>query len=128
MRALDTSTARFLLAIFIGVVTVAGNTLIFSLLTGAALNLGDEFAMFAIQMVMVSVPFLLLALLGIRSRGPWLLGLGLTAILWGYYMFDSLSRRGDGSGANIGLGLLLVASPVLISVACVVAARRTRED
>jgi hypothetical protein len=76
------------------------------------------------QIALIAIPFLLMAFLGVRGMGPWLVGLGLTAALWGYVVFDVFARLGDGSGANIGMGLLLLASPILVSTACLFAARK----
>jgi hypothetical protein len=59
------------------------------------------------------------------------LGIGVGAVaftklafaLWSYYLFDGVRYQwsGDRSGAKIGLGLVLLASPLLISIACIAA-------
>jgi hypothetical protein len=77
-----------------------------------------------LQILLIAIPFLLMAFLGVRGMGAWLVGLGLTVALWGYVIFDVFSRLGDGSGTNIGMGLLLLASPILVSTACLIAARK----
>lgn len=69
------------------------------------------------QLMMVSIPFLVLAMGRIRARLPWLTGLALTVALWAWV---SLTNAGPGS-ASPGLGLLLLASPLLISIACIAA-------
>jgi len=76
------------------------------------------------QVLIASTPFLLLALVESEEKTPWLLGISLTILLWSYYVFDGVSRRGDGTGANIGLGLIMLASPIWISLPCMVIARR----
>lgn len=97
-----------------------GTDLAFSLLTGSPLDLADEWAGFLFQMLIAAAPFAFLALAGIGDRLPWLVGLGLTLALWGYALFDDVSHQWhpDGSGANIGLGLVMLASPLFIAGAC----------
>lgn len=94
------------------------------MLTGAHLNLADEWAVFLFQMLVVATPFFLLALLGVRARTPWLVGIALTAAFWGLLLYVGVTSYGDGTGANIGLGLLMLASPFVISGATLVAGRR----
>jgi hypothetical protein len=111
-------------ALAIGIFTVSAVTGIHSMLTGARLNLAEELPIFLFQILVVSIPFLLLALLNIRSALPWLVGVILTGALWSYYLYDAVSHHGDGRGANIGLGLILLASPFVISTICLVLGRR----
>jgi len=108
----------------IGVTTIAIVTGVTSLAEGLPLNLRDELPIFLLQAILVAIPFLLMALLGIVGRLPWLMGIGLTAALWAYVVYDGLASRGDGTGVNIGLGLLVLASPILISFVCVLPGRR----
>jgi len=67
------------------------------------------------QLMMVSIPFLVLAMGRISARLPWLTGLALTVALW---IWVSLANVGPGS-ASPGLGLLLLASPILIAIVCI---------
>jgi hypothetical protein len=107
-------------AIAIGVLTVALVSGSFSVLTGQPLNLAEEWSVFLFQMLIVAAPFGLLALMGVGNRLPWLVGLSLTLALWGYSLFDGVSYQWhpDGSGANIGLGLIMLVSPLFIAAAC----------
>jgi hypothetical protein len=106
-----------LAAPLIGAATAATVALSFSLLTGRPLDLDQEWAVFLFQALIVAAPFALLALAGIRRRAPWLVAGALTLTLWGYYLFEGVSYQWhpDGSGANIGLGLLLLVSPLFIA-------------
>jgi len=115
------SPAGCALAIAISVLIVGGAVLAFSLLTGRQLDLEEESGVLLFQVLLVAAPFLLLALAGVRRRAPWLTGLALTLAFWSYYVFEGVSyqRHPDGSGANIGLGLLMMASPVFITAAIV---------
>ena len=67
------------------------------------------------QLMMVSIPFLVLAMGGIRTRPPWLVGLALTLALWIYVWFANVGRESH------ALGLLLLASPLIISIVCIAA-------
>ena len=107
----------FLAAVIIGVLVVGGTNLVFSLLTGRPFSFASDVDL----MVLVAFPFLILALLGARQWLPWVVGLVPTVALWGWYLYAGVSyqRNSDGSGANIGLGLILLASPLVISAICV---------
>jgi hypothetical protein len=73
-------------------------------------------------LVMVSIPFLILAMGGISERLPWLTGLALTVAIWGYILFGNHQPTGGGrSGTGLGFGLFVLASPLLISIACIAA-------
>lgn len=112
------------LAAVVGFVTVVVAAAIHSVVTGAKLNLADELPILLFQMLLVATPFFLLAIMGIKARLPWLVGLVLTAAFWGFYLYESLSHHGDGTGANIGLGLLMLVSPVIISACSLAAGHR----
>lgn len=108
-------------ALAIGVVVVAGNAGLFSLLTGRSLDLQDEAWPLVLQMLIVAAPFALLAFAAVRRPAPWLTGLALTLALWGYDLFEGVSYQWhpDGTGADIGLGLIMLVSPLPITAASV---------
>src|SRR5687767_3490454 len=51
-------------------------------LRGVPLNLAEEYHILLFQVLWTAMPFLLLALLGVRDRLAWLVGIVPTAILW----------------------------------------------
>jgi hypothetical protein len=104
-----------LLALVIGVVVVAANALLFTLLTGRPLTYANDVEPH--QVTIVAIPFLVLALIGVGHRRPWGVGLALTLALWGFVLFDGVRYQWnpDGTGANIGLGLLVMVSPLFIT-------------
>lgn len=114
------NTKGCLLALGIGFVTVATTSIGFSLTTGPDLNLSEEWSIFLFQMLLVAGPFGLLALSGVNEKLPWVIGLILTLAFWGFYVGVVLATRGDGSGANIGLGILMLASPLIIAASSTV--------
>ena len=110
------------LALGMGVAVVAVENILFSLLTGRPLGFAADVE--PITVAIVAAPFLILALLGARSRGPWLVAFAMTLLLWGYVLFEGVRYRWhpDDSGANIGLGLIMIfVAPVLITAAGLVA-------
>ena len=73
---------------------------------------------------MVATPFLLLSLLNVRARRPWLLGVALTLIVWGYYLAEGLRspQGGDRAGVDVSFAMAMFASPIVITLVCLVAA------
>ena len=71
-----------------------------------------------LHIVFTSLPFVLLALVGSRSRLLWSTATLLTACFWAYATFRiwSASLTGFEGGADIGLGLIMMASPFLIMI------------
>jgi hypothetical protein len=108
-----------LAALLIGVAVVATEDILFSLLTSRALTFASDVE--PANAAVVAMPYVALALAGARRWQPWALGLGLTLSLWGYFLFEGVSYQWhpDGSGANIGLGLIMLASPLFISPAVI---------
>ncbi|MGH6617585.1 hypothetical protein [Sphingomonas sp.] len=72
-----------------------------------------------VQVLLAAFPYIVLALLGIRTRRSWVVGLVLTTAFWGFYLFTTLQSYGG--GANIGLGLLMMLSPLVILAASLLA-------
>lgn len=104
-----------LAALLIGVGVVAADNLLFSLLTGRPVHFAGDVE--PANAVTVAFPYLILALVGGRRLLPWAVGLAFTLGLWGYLLYDGVSYQWhpDGSGANIGLGLIMMASPIFIT-------------
>ena len=104
------------LALVVGPAVVAAHVLAFTWLTGRRLDLAEESGMLLFKAGMVAAPFLLLSLAGTRDKIPWLVAALLTLAFWGYVLFEGVRYQwtGDTSGANIGLGLIMLVSPFLI--------------
>ncbi|TFI56842.1 hypothetical protein E2493_18015 [Sphingomonas parva] len=109
------------MALVIGPLVAFGSAIAFSLLTGRSLNLAEEWTVLIWQAISVSIPFIVVAVTGTKKKAPWIVGLVLTLTLWGYYLVEGVSYQWhpDGSGANIGLGLIMLVSPLVITAACV---------
>ena len=95
---------------------------------------GEEQGVLLLQSAMVAAPFLGLALAGssrlsrktvkcLRPRLGAAIGLGslTTVLIWLMYHWDGYRYWRDGSsgGANIGLGLLMLISPIIITAVMV---------
>lgn len=109
-------------AIGIGIAVVALEAVLFTLLTGRPISFAMDVE--PVKALIAAIPFLILAFLGARTLLPWLLGLALTLAAWTYVLVDGVTYQWhpDGSGANIGLGILMILIvPPVISVACVAA-------
>ena len=79
-----------------------------------------------IPVLLATAPFGLLARAGIRDRVPWIVAGILTACVWGAYFVSVLIAARDRTGANIGIGLLLLVSPLVIAGGAFIAAKFTR--
>lgn len=109
-------------AVAIGILTVA---LLYGLLLGDGrpIDLAAEWDVIAFLMVIAAIPFLLLAAVGVTAKAPWLVGLALHSLFWGWILFDALIN--EGAGVNIGLGLLIPLSPIVIAGAALWTAKAT---
>jgi hypothetical protein len=119
-RSKTTRSSGCALAFFIGLFVIAAGNVAFMLITGMAISLSDGWPILLDQVLIAGAPYGLLALAGVRNRAPWIAGLTMTAALWGYYFIEGARNqlRGYTAGANIGPGLVMLASPVMISVIC----------
>ncbi|MEG8039855.1 hypothetical protein QP166_11080 [Sphingomonas sp. LR60] len=99
-------------ALVIGFAVVATCNTVWAATRGVSvLRLWDDASPF--QILIAGSPYAVLAVFGISARRPWLVGLCLTAAFWGYYLWKITTFDGIG-GANIGLGILMMFSPILI--------------
>ena len=102
-------------AVVIGIAVVAIDSLTFSLLTGRPLSFSSDVE--PVNVVIVAIPYLILAALSIRQILPWLVGLAMTLSLWGYSLYGGVTYQWnpDGRGADIGMGIIMLFSPSFIT-------------
>ena len=105
----------FIAALAIGLLVVSAHGAILALAGRPA----QPLQLMIIQVIMVAMPFLFMVLARITARGPWMIALTLTLALWGYSLVDALVLA-PGRGPNVALGLLMLASPVILSIICAV--------
>ncbi len=102
-----------IIALSIGVGVVAAKAALFTSLTGRPLVFSGDVA--PVNALLVAIPYIGLALAGATRLLPWIVGLALTLSLWGYALYSGVSYQWNpGSGANIGLGLMMLVSPFII--------------
>lgn len=97
----------------------------------------DTAGVFGAQVLICTAPLLLLALLCLLrplaargvDRALWA-GIVATSLAWGYFYGAVVVSRlaGDAGGADIGLGLLMMASPFVVALAMLVAYRAAPRD
>jgi len=82
------------------------------------LTVVDVVVTFVTQLFFTGLPFFALAGCGEQRRTFWLTAVALTLVSWTYAVWqmwhDSLT--GFAGGANIGLGLIMMAAPIVIAV------------
>jgi len=88
----------------------------------------EEWPFFLFQVLLAAAPFGLLALLGVRSRLPWVIAAVLTICFWTAYFASVLISARDRTGANIGMGLIMFVSPFIIGGIALGVARLTTTD
>ena len=105
-----------LVAAVIGFTVVAGESVLYSALTGRPWTVSGDFDLWTVAIV--ATPYVVLAVLPATRLAPWAVALALTISLWGWWLYSTVNyyRHPDGSGADIGTGILLIASPLVISV------------
>jgi hypothetical protein len=116
----ETRLSLFALSLLLGML-VAGTYNIFSMMFGHSTSpFSEEWSIMIVHVIIASIPFFILAVLGIRFGSAWIVGIAVTVLLWGYALFDAIFRT-EG-GANIGLGLIMMVGPIAIAILCVIVA------
>ncbi len=88
--------------------------------------LSEEWPILLFHVLLATAPFGILALAGIRATLPWFVAVILTACFWGAYFASAVIAARDRSGANIGMGLVMFISPLVIGSGAWIAAKVTR--
>lgn len=115
------------LALAIGFLTIALVAGSHSLLTGVPLNLSEEWGPFLFQIAMVTAPFALLEMAGVRGPYSWGTALAVTILVWALFLTAGLRGAQAGTGVDFGLILLMLVSPVLVAAAGLAAGKLARE-
>ena len=78
-------------------------------------------------LALTAAPFCLLAFQEIYERRAWIVAVALTLLFWVVVLADAVIRQGKG-GANIGLGLLMLVWPVVVTLGAMASVRRRSDD
>ena len=79
-----------------------------------------------VQFILAASPFYFLARTGVHSRAAWLTAITLTLIFWTALFVSVLVSLRDRTGVNIGMGWIMLLSPLLIGGGARLAAQLTR--
>lgn len=112
-------------ALVIGLITIVvfyGSGLLLAGVSLRSIIISEEWPILLSQVLLVALPFGLLALAGIRARMPWLVATGLTIGFWVAFFVSILIGLRDGTGVNIGMGLIMLVSPIPIACGAWIAA------
>jgi hypothetical protein len=122
-----TSASRYLVALALGVLTVALFYLGIIVALGPPRSISpEEWPFLLFQILLAAAPFALLVRRGIRAWLPWIVGIALTLCFWAAFFASTLVAARDKTGANIGMGLIMFVSPFLIAGGALLAARLGR--
>lgn len=98
----------------IAAVTVGGSVIL-AIQAGNRIDLTEEGGVLLFQIVWVAAPFVALSLAQVRAKRAWVAGVVVTLMFWSAYLASAYLSHGG--GANIGMGLLMLASPLITAAA-----------
>lgn len=78
---------------------------------------GEEWPFALLFGLFLAAPFAYLGLDGTKDWFPWLVAVLLTALFWGALAVSVIISARDQSGVNIGMGLAMLASPFVTTLA-----------
>jgi hypothetical protein len=87
---------------------------------------GEDWPFALFYGVLFAFPFGYLALEGIKAWLPWVVAIVTTACFWGALIVSILMSVRDKSGVNFGMGLLMLASPLIVTACAWVAVQVVR--
>jgi ABC-type transport system involved in cytochrome c biogenesis permease subunit len=110
------------MAVAIGILITFGERIVFAVALGRSIDLSEP-GVFVMNTALVAIPFLLLAK---RSSGrvvPWLLAIAATAWVHWWYLSMGIDyqRAPDGSGVPMFEALVVLLSPLPISLLALIA-------
>jgi peptidoglycan/LPS O-acetylase OafA/YrhL len=114
-----------MIALGIGILTVSSTVILASVYLGSLVDTDDIFFL-VMQVLWVSIPFLVLALKPVDSVMAWIVGLIATLALWAAYFYTAFISHRDHSGVDFGMVFALLLSPFLILALSLLAARLER--
>lgn len=115
---LQRAIAGIAIALVVGALVVTICNTAWAIARGVPLlSLWDDASIY--QIIIATAAFVVLALVGVTSLRPWTVGLVQTGAFWGFY-FYAITRPYEGGGVNIGLGILMMFSPIPIAGASLI--------
>jgi hypothetical protein len=89
-----------------------------------------EWGPMLVRIILVSAPFLLLAKRGVAAPIPWVTGVALTMLVWGYVIFKHLSGGFEGGtsvGNSMWIALAAFGSSAGITAICALLSQKARK-
>jgi hypothetical protein len=117
---------HLLTSIVISVAVVFTSSAVYSALLDRDLDLSNEAGPLVFQVVIVFIPFLVLTCMRVIRVAPWLFCMILTVFFWAIYIHSGIRSQREGAGVNIGIALLMLGSPLLITAMTLVFNRIVR--
>ena len=120
-----------LLALAIGAIVMTVEAQLDGYLDYLTSNLGEEWAPLLFRVLLVSLPFLMLAARGIARPMPWAVGIVLTVLVWGYVVFKFRSggfAGGTSVGNSMWMAVMGFGSSIASTVICAILARSSRSS
>jgi hypothetical protein len=113
------------IAICIGIGIAGTSTVLFNQALGRPVVI-DEPVVFGINALLIALPFLALSSQEKQHAVPWLVGLVSSASLawWWLQKGVAYQRNPDGSGVDIGGAIIMLLSPFVITVVCLLLDRQ----
>jgi hypothetical protein len=74
--------------------------------------------------LLLAIPFGYLALDGTRDWRPWFVAIVFTALFWSAFIGSAIIGTRDQSGVNFGMGMVMLASPFVTTLAAWLSNRR----
>ena len=118
----------FVVAVSLGFITVAVFYGAVSVVIGPLRDelLTEGWPLLLFQVLIAGAPFGVLAQKGVRAKLPWLVAFVLTICFWSALFYSGWLAARDQTGANIGMGWLMLASPFFITGGALIAAELAR--
>ncbi|WP_395622240.1 hypothetical protein [Sphingomonas daechungensis] len=88
---------------------------------------GEDWPFAILYGVLLAVPFGYLALEGARNWMPWIVAIALTACFWGALIGSSIFSARHHTGVYFGMGLVMLASPIIVTFSAWAAVRSTKD-
>ena len=86
--------------------------------------LGEELPYALFYGLLLAIPFGYLALDGTRHWLPWFVAVAMTVGFWGALIGSAIISAREQSGVNFGMGLVMLASPILTTLSAWLANRK----
>jgi hypothetical protein len=87
---------------------------------------GEDWPFALFYGLLFALPFGYLALEGVRAWLPWVVAAVATACFWGALIASVVSGMRDNTGVDFGMGLLMLASPFVVTACAWIAVQVAR--